>query len=113
MVITIDNLLIQDGFYVNQVESVKRDDVEGRALIQFNGWFEWGDCDAKILQLLVLFDPKTKYIKAIKIYGIKLEGICDYVDNYGNFLWNDVIHYMTDFSSLPKTITLVTSAALI
>ncbi len=112
MVLTIDDLLIQNGFYDDQVKSIKRNDEEGKALIQFKEWLEWGDCDVKIPQMLVLYDPITKYIKAYRIYGFNLEGICDYVDRHGSFLWNNIIHYMTDFDSFPKTITLITAAAM-
>ena len=112
MVVTIDDLLIQEGFYDNQVESVKRNEAEGKVLIQFKEWLEWGDCDVKIPQMLVLYDPRTRYIKAYKIYGFDLQGICDYIDQHGSFLWNNIIHYMTDFNYLPKTITLLTPYAM-
>lgn len=112
MVTTIDNLLIQYAFTQDRVESIKRNDEEGKVLINFSEWLEWGDCDAKIPQILVLFDTQTKYVKAIKLYGFNLESVCDYVDQHGNFLWNDIIHYMKDFDFFPKTLTLITTAAM-
>ena len=37
---TIDNLLIQESFTYDKVESVKRNDVEGKALVTFDGYGE-------------------------------------------------------------------------
>ncbi len=108
MVNTIDDLLRQEGFHGNQVESIKRNDAEGKALIQFKGGLVWGDCDVNIPQMLVLYDPETKCIKAFKLYGFDLKGISDYIDQHGNFLWHTIIHYMKNFDYFPQTITLIT-----
>ena len=112
MIKTIDDLLIQYAFSYDKVESIERNDQAGKVFVVFSEWLEWHECDAKIPQILVLFDTQTKYVKAIKLYGFNLESVCVYVDQYGNFLWNDIIHYMTDFDSFPKTLTLLTAAAL-
>lgn len=111
---TIDNLLIQESFTFDRIESKKRNDAEGKALITFNGYMEYDeDSDAKVYQMLILFDPKSKEITAMKLYGFNLQSVCDYVDEHGCIYWNHIIHYMTDFDSFPQTLVLLTPASLI
>ena len=65
---TIDNLLIQGSFTCDKIESEKRNDAEGKALITFNGYMEYDeDSDARVYQMLILFDPKSKEITAMKL----------------------------------------------
>lgn len=108
MVITIDDLLYQFSFQGVEIEKLDRTDDDGSALIQFKELFEYVGCDSKIMQLLVLYDPLTKYIKAIKLYGFNLQQVCDFVDAHGAFLWNNIVNYLTDFHSCLQTITLIT-----
>ena len=111
---TIDNLLIQESFSYDKVESVKRNDVEGKALVTFDGYMIWDeDSDAKVYQMLILFDTANKEVKAMKVYGFNLQSVCDHVDEYGFVYWNQIIHYMTDFDSFPQTLTLLTPASLL
>jgi len=112
MITTIDNLLIQDGFWDNQVESKQRNDAEGKALIKFDGCLEYSDCNANIMQVLVIFDPTTKYIKAFKLYGTNLQGVCDYLTDCHHFLWNEIAHYTTEFDYFPQTMTLFTTYSM-
>ena len=93
---TIDNLLIQGSFTCDKIESEKRNDAEGKALITFNGYMEY----------------KSKEITAMKLYGFNLQSVCDYVDEHGCIYWNHIIHYMTDFDSFPQTLVLLTPASM-
>ena len=111
---TIDDLLIQESFTYDRIESKKRNDAEGKALITFKGYMEYDeDSDAKVYQMLILFDPRSKEITAIKVYGINLQSVCDYVDEHGCIYWNYIIHYMKDFDSFPQTLVLLTPASML
>lgn len=111
---TIDNLLIQESFTYDKVKSVKRNDVEGKALVTFDGFMVWDeDSDARVSQMLILYDPVNKEIKAMKVYGFNLQSVCDHVDEYGFVYWNQIIHYMTEFDSFPQTLLLLTPASFL
>ena len=68
---TIEDLLIQ--FDYRYIEEVKRDDKSGKAHIIFRGTFTFWDEKARLNNVVVLFDPITKLIRGIKLYGFNLE----------------------------------------
>lgn len=110
---TIDELLIQNGFTLDKVKQIDRNDSKGQALITFKHNLPWDGVNANVMQMLVVYSPDTKIIKALRLYGSNLQSVCDYVDMHGNIYWNSIIHYMTDFHSFPHILTLYTNAVML
>lgn len=107
---TIDELLIQ--FNYAHISDVMRDDNAGKVLVTFKTYFQFWDEQAKIYQFLALFDPQTKIIRAIRLYGSNLEAVVDWVEENNSYLWCPVIHYMKDEQTMPRkliTLTLICS----
>jgi len=110
---TIDELLIQNGFTLDKVEQIKRNDSEGQALVIFKQNLPWDGVDAHVKQMLIVYSPETKHIKAMRLYGSNLQSVCDYVDMHGNIFWHSIIHYLTEFDSFPQTLLLLTPASML
>ncbi len=109
----IDELLIQNGFTLDKVKQLQRNDTEGKALISFKHSLRWDGVNAHITQMLVVYSPETKHIKAMKLYGSNLQSVCEYVDMHGNIFWHSIIHYLTEFDSFPQTLLLLTPASML
>lgn len=82
---TIEELLIQ--FDYRYISEVKRDDNTGKAHIIFNGTFSFWDEKARLSNVVVLFDPSTKIIRGLKLYGFNLEAVVDWVDENNSYLY--------------------------
>lgn len=107
---TIDELLV--CFDYQHIAEVKRDDAAGKVFISFKTFFEFWDEKAKIYQFIALFNPTSKVIKAIKLYGSNLEAVIDWVEENNSYLWCPVIHYIKDEQTMPRrllTLTLICS----
>ena len=107
---TIDELLIQ--FDYQHISNVNCDDVAGKVLVQFAKSFQFWDEKAHIYQFLALFNPQTKVIKAIKLYGTDLEAVVEWVEENNSYLWCPVVHYIKDEQTMPRkilTLTLICS----
>ena len=51
---TIDELLIQNGFTLDKVKQIKRNDSEGQALVTFKQNLPWDGVDAHVMQIIIL-----------------------------------------------------------
>lgn len=104
---TIDELLI--NFDYREIANVKRDDTSGKALVQFNTSFQFWDEKAHIYQFIALFNPQTKHIKGILLYGSNLDAVVDWVKEHNSYLWCPVLHYIIGERTFPNTLTLICS----
>lgn len=104
---TVDELLAH--FDTQDIESQEMNDVEGKALVLLKQYYHWNGEPASVHQFLVLFDPDTRTIKAIKLYGINLQSAEEYIREYGCYFWNPVLHSMSDYDSFIDTLLLITS----
>lgn len=104
----IDELLIQEEFwYPSKVEEIKRNDETGKVLIRFNSsQLEYYEEIFNVPQVLVAFDPSSKVVTAMMLYGFDLQPVCDFIDKYHHFLHFRCYNYLKRFEVFPSTLTL-------
>lgn len=105
----IDELLIQEEFwYPSKVEEIKRNDETGKVLIRFkSSQLVYSGEIFNVPQVLVAFDPSSKVVTAMMLYGFDLQPVCDFVDKYHNFLHFRCYKYLKRFEAFPSTLTLL------
>lgn len=105
----VDELLIQKEFwYPSNVEEIKRNDETGKVLIRFktSQLVYFGEV-FDVPQVLVSFDPSSKVVTAMMLYGFDLQPVCDFIDEYHHFLHLRCYNYIKSFEAFPSTLTLI------
>lgn len=90
---TIDNLLLQ--FNESDIREI-RDNVPGKTFVIFEKPQYIGDCDVPIFQFIAMYDKLTKKVQAIKIYGLNMLEIVEYIQRSPTIFHCDVWHYLVD-----------------